>query len=500
MATLVATSALDAHSPSGPRHLSPAWHQSDRYPAQVRLSEVLAGLSLALDITEGQRQGHAARTTLIGMRLAQAIGLPPAECSSLFYALLMKDLGCSSNASRFAALFAADDQVLKADLKTIDWANALESFRFVARNVAPGQFWLRRVWQSLAVFARGPEGAREVVRTRCERGADIARLLDFPDDAVEAIRALDEHWDGGGQPYGLAGARIPLLARVLGLAQTVEVYCTSYGVRAAIEMATARRGTWFDPALVDALRSFRGDEAFWRGLNDGHELERLAAVEPADRLILADERRLDTIAVAFAKVIDAKSPWTYQHSTGVARIAVATGTAIGLSSDALRDLYRAALLHDLSKLGVSSLILDKPGRLDDHELQVMRRHPAHTSAILNRVGCLQPLAEMAASHHERLDGKGYHRGTVGSRLDISARVLCAADICDALLATRPYRAGLPPERVLAIMGAEVGTAIDGDCFTALQSCLGGVLGDGSPGDVPAVRIDGGLAEDYQQAA
>ncbi len=500
MVTLCATSSSDAHSPSGLRLLSPAGPPPHRALAQVRLSEVLAGLSLALDITEGQRQGHAARTTLIGMRLASVIGLSPAERSSLFYALLMKDLGCSSNASRFSALFAADDHVLKADLKTVNWANALESFRFVARNVAPGQFWLRRVWQSLGVFSRGPEGARAVVRTRCERGADIARLLDFPCDAVDAIRALDEHWDGAGQPYGLSGERIPLLARVLGLAQTVEVYGATYGRRAAIMMARERRGTWFDPALVDALVSFRRDESFWRGLWDGRELERLSAVEPADRVIFADERRLDTIAVAFAKVIDAKSPWTYQHSNSVARLAVATGTALGLSSDALRDLYRASLLHDLGKLGVSNLILDKPGKLDDHELQAMRRHPAHTTAILNRVGCFRPLADLAGSHHERLDGKGYHRGTPATRLDIGARVICVADICDALLATRPYRAGLAPERALAILRGEVGTAIDADCFRALESSLGSVLNDRAAEDVPAVRLDGGLAEDYQQAA
>src|SRR5262249_35914621 len=140
----------------------------------VRLSEVLAGLSYALDLTEGQRPGHAARTCLIGMRIAEAIGLPAEERSSLFYALLMKDLGCSSNSARFAAIFGADDHRLKTNLKTIDWSRAMQSFRYVAGNVAPGHFWLKRVWQALAVFARGPAGAREVVLTRCARGADIA--------------------------------------------------------------------------------------------------------------------------------------------------------------------------------------------------------------------------------------------------------------------------------------------------------------------------------------
>ena len=143
----------------------------------VRLSGVLAGLSYALDLTEGQRPGHSVRSCVIGMRLADVLGLNEADRSSLFYALVMKDLGCSSNAARFAALFGASDHDLKSDLQHIDWSRALESFRFVVRNAAPGQPLLSRVWRLLAVLSRGPEGAREVVRTRCERGADIARLL-----------------------------------------------------------------------------------------------------------------------------------------------------------------------------------------------------------------------------------------------------------------------------------------------------------------------------------
>src|SRR5262245_34598090 len=182
-------------------------HASD---GVVRQSEVLAGLSYALDLTEGQRPGHAVRSCLIGMRLAEALSLPREDRASLFYALLMKDLGCSSNSARFAALFGANDHDLKADLTQINWSKALESFRFVARHAAPGQCFLRRTWRLLAIMARGPEGARDVVRTRCERGADIAKMLGLSDDTAEAIRALDEHWDGLGQPYGRKGPEIPL--------------------------------------------------------------------------------------------------------------------------------------------------------------------------------------------------------------------------------------------------------------------------------------------------
>jgi putative nucleotidyltransferase with HDIG domain len=466
----------------------------------VRLSGVLAGLSYALDLTEGQRPGHSVRSCVIGMRLADVLGLNEADRSSLFYALLMKDLGCSSNAARFAALFGASDHDLKSDLQHINWSRALESFRFVVRNAAPGQPLLSRVWRLLAVLSRGPEGAREVVRTRCERGADIARLLRLDDATAQAIRALDEHWDGRGQPYELRQDQIPLLARILGLSQTVEIFYSTYGVVTAYDMALARRGTWFDPNLVDALMALRGDTAFWRRLAEpGHADTLLRSMEPADRVAVAAEADIDRVAEAFAKVIDAKSPWTYQHSSGVAETAVAMGRLLEYGANDLRELRRAALLHDLGKLGVSNLILDKPGKLTNEEFAVMRRHPEHTSQILSRVPCFQPFAERAAAHHERLDGKGYHRGIPGRELSRDARILCVADIFDALRSSRPYRAGLPTERILEIMGKDVGTALDAQCVEALRVVIGQSQAHTVP-DVPAARLVRALAEDYYQAA
>jgi putative nucleotidyltransferase with HDIG domain len=469
-------------------------------PTALRLSDVLAGLSHALDLTEGQREGHAVRTCLIGMRLADVLRIDRELRSPLFYALLMKDLGCSSNAARFAALFGADDHGIKADLKITNWSHALDSFRFVARNVAPGQFWLRRVWQLLGVLSRGPEGAREVVVTRCERGADIARMLGFPEETAGAIRALDEHWDGLGQPYSLKGDGIPLLGRIVGLAQTAEVFYSTHGAEAAFDMAAARRGTWFDPAIVEAFLALRKDRKFWHALAEGDTLAQISAVEPPDEIQTIDDDRLDLVAEAFALVIDAKSPWTFRHSKGVADLSVAIGRAVGYSETALRDVRRAALLHDIGKLGVSSLILDKPDKLTDAEFALMRHHPANTRAILSRTGCFSHLADAASSHHERIDGRGYDRGVADPHLPMIARILCTADICDALSASRPYRDGMPPERVLGIMSREVGTAIDPDCYSALESILQTVPGRTPSQNTPAARAVPALAEDYDQAA
>jgi HD-GYP domain-containing protein (c-di-GMP phosphodiesterase class II) len=465
---------------------------------KVRLSEVLAGLSYSLDLAEGQRPGHAVRSCLIGMRLADVIGLDCDQRSALFYALLLKDLGCSSNAARFAALFGADDHHLKADVKLVDWPRALASFQYVTRNVAPGRFFLRRVWRMLAVLVRGPSGTRDVVRTRCERGAEIARMLGCTAETAQAIRCVDEHWDGQGQPYRLAGEQISVLGRIVGLAQTIEVFFGSYGIKAAYEMAVERRGRWFDPKLVDALESIRGETAFWESVGEGAGLDLVQSLEPVDRVIVAEETDLDRVAEAFAGVIDAKSAWTYQHSNGVADLCVALGTHLGMSQPELRELRRAALLHDLGKLGVSNLILDKADTLTDDEFAVVGRHPEHTSRILSRVGCFRHLAFVASSHHERLDGNGYHQRLGSGHLPLAARVLSVADICGALRASRPYRPALPSERVLDLMGREVGTAIDPHCFDALQTVLNRLPEDTA--STPIVRSVPALQSDYHQAA
>lgn len=139
----------------------------------------------------------------------------------------------------------------------------------------------------------------------------------------------------------------------------------------------------------------------------------------------------------------------------------------------MRCLGRAALLHDIGKLGVSNLILDKPGRLDAEEWEAVRRHPEHTKVVLDRVAGFRSIAETAASHHERLDGSGYHRGLTEGDLSLDARILAVADVCEALSAARPYRPALSSEEVAEIMSRDVGKKLCAVSYSALQVHLGG---------------------------
>jgi HD-GYP domain-containing protein (c-di-GMP phosphodiesterase class II) len=426
----------------------------------IRLSEVISALSYALDITEGQPMGHAVRSCAIGMRIGEEIGLDDDARSSLFYALLLKDAGCSSNAAKLSALFGADDFELKRARKLTNHLRPFEALKYTVRYA--------RTRRLAAIVRSGAEGARDMTELRCERGAEIARMIELTESTAEAIKTLDEHWDGNGYPYGLAGDAIPLLGRIVCLAQTVEVFFAAAGPRAVFDVAADGRGTWFDPALVDALRATRRDRAFWSSLG-GHEPHTvIGGFEPADRVQHADGERLDRVAEAFALIIDAKSPYTGTHSVGVARIAVSVGDVLGLSSRELRDLRRMALLHDIGKLGVSNLILDKPGKLTDDEWTQMRRHPELTVRILGRVSAFKDLAATAGAHHERLDGRGYHLGLRDEQLNRDARILAVADVCEALTADRPYREAMDPDRVRAIMRGDAGTAFCHDALGALE--------------------------------
>ncbi|MFI4916239.1 MAG: HD-GYP domain-containing protein [Phycisphaerales bacterium JB060] len=439
--------------------------------ASEKLSGVVGALSLALDIAEGQPEGHAIRSCMIGMRLAEEIGLNARDRSALFYALLLKDLGCSSNASGVSDLFGADDRTIKREFKYANTHNPVSFLPYVFANITPDARLPDRARRFVSIALAGNNDTRELIQIRSERGARIARDLDLPEDAVQAIRNLDEHWNGRGHPDGLRRTQIPLMARILSLSQTAEVFLTRHGPATAIDVVRRRRKTWFDPDLVDAFVAMGRDTAFWLKVI-GNDVERhVAQFEPEEHVLALSDTMLDQLCRAFATVVDAKSPWTACHSQGVSDVAVGIGMTMGLAPATLTSLRRAGLLHDIGKLGVSNTILDKPGRLTGREFAVLKKHPEHTRKLLGRSSCLAPVAELAARHHEKLDGSGYGRGLDASRLTMPDRILCVADIYEALAARRPYRTDLSDGEVFEILDRMAGEQICARSVEALRSFL-----------------------------
>ena len=433
-------------------------------PGGIALSELIAGLSSALDLAEGEPPGHARRSCLIGMRLADALGLAADTRSDLFYALLLKDAGCTANAAHMAALFRADDQMAKRTSKFVDWSRPFPAFVWSVRTVAPRRS-LRAKTERLWAIRNEGAVTQSLMMARCYQGAEIARKLGFSEATADAIRALDEHWDGRGQPHGLSETEIPLAARIMCLAQTIEVFHFVSGVESACRVALRRSRRWFDPDLVEAVMSFRADTGFWESLEDAD----VSAVEPPDRVLTADQDRLDRIALAFGDVVGAKSAWTREHSDRVAAIAIGVCTQLGFDAIARRDLARAARLHDIGKLSISNRILDKPGPLSEAEWHKMKQHPLLAEQILELVPSLGALAPIAGAHHERLDGTGYPRGLAADKLTMPARALAVADVYAALTAERPYRPAYPSHRALEVMRPDAPGRLDGDAFAALNA-------------------------------
>jgi HD-GYP domain-containing protein (c-di-GMP phosphodiesterase class II) len=435
--------------------------------AGLQLSELIGALSHALDITEGQPRGHCVRCCWIGMHIGQHIGLDERSRWELYYTLLLKDLGCSSNAARICELYLADDLQFKRDFKTVG-EGLPQVLRFVFSHTGLGAGMKQRLGAIFNIMRNGSEIAHELILTRCTRGADIARQLRFPEAVADGVHSLDEHWNGRGKPQGLAGESIPLYARIALLAQVVDVFRTADGPQAALTEVHSRAGQWFDPALVAAFEKVAATPAFWDALQSPTLDQAVLALEPGRLRVALDDDYLDDIATAFGQVVDSKSPFTSGHSARVASYVDQVAATLGLSAARRRWLKRGALLHDVGKLGVSNAVLDKPGKLDDTEWALVRAHAQHTEEILSRIGAFAELAQVSAAHHERLDGAGYPRGLAGDAISLETRIITVADIYDAISADRPYRPAVPVPQTLEIMARSVGTAIDPLCFEALK--------------------------------
>jgi putative nucleotidyltransferase with HDIG domain len=437
---------------------------------QLTFSSIIAALSFALDLTEGAQPGHAIRTCLIGMRVGTELGLAEDQLSDLYYALLLKDAGCSSNASRMFQIVGGDEIRAKAFTKTNDWTHIeWKQIQFLLRHVHTQDKLFDRFKAIGNVIKKSSENAEILLRLRCTQGAQVVKDLGLGQGTADAVYNLDEHWNGMGYPDRVSGDAIPLLARIVNISQTIEVFHQQYGPAAAVDCIKRRSGRWFDPLLVRAAISLIRRNALWNGITSPNLKAHVAALEPSSRSLPADAKAIDSICVAFAGVVDAKSHSTYMHSSEVSRIAVELATHLGLNNSELVTLRRAGLLHDIGKLSVPNSILDKPGKLDAAEWNCIQMHPHFTYEILSRIPTFSEIADISASHHEKLDGTGYYRGLKADDLSYMSRILTVADMFEALSADRPYRGKLSIEEVLSILRKDVPHALDAQVFAALEA-------------------------------
>ena len=440
--------------------------------SELCVGEVLGALSYALDLTDGQPPGHCMRSAFIGSAIGKELGLVGDEATDLLYTLILKDLGCSSNAARICQLFLTDDLTFKHDYK-LTGATIRQTLAFVMKNSASNQPLAKRLKVVAGFLKDADDITQNLIETRCQQGYDIALEMGFSRDVALGIAGLDEHWDGGGHPLGAAGDDIPLYGQIALISQVIDVFNTTSGRDAALAEVRTRSRKWFNPELVKAAISVGARPAFWEDLARPDMDARLLASQRAQSKWKLCDETLDKIVNGFAKVIDAKSSFTHGHSTRVALYCDLLAEAYGFDDQHRKWLERTALLHDIGKLGISNAILDKPGGLTDDEREKIKLHPQFSEDILLRVAVFHPMAKVAVAHHERLDGRGYPNGIGADELTLDMRILTVADVFDALSAERPYRGALPLRQTYAIMEQMCDTALDRSVVAQLKEAIAG---------------------------
>ncbi len=411
----------------------------DDHDRSGRLAELTIALSLATDLGTGQPMEHGLRTCWLSLAAAEALGLDTAARSAVYYTALLRFLGCTSDASETAALAGGDDVAFNGTMAPMLMAQPGESTRAFLRHLAedlPVHRRLGRVVRAMADPAAGPRS----LASHCEVGARLAALLGMDQAVCLALAHAYERWDGRGHPVGLSGDAVPQAVRVVTVARDAELWSRRVGWPGAADVLARRRGHAYDPAVVDVLI---GSGARWLAGVGEDPVAAVLHAEPAPVLTIAADR-LDEALRAVGHFADLKSPFLRGHSAGVAGLVVAAGAVAGLSDGAVTSLGRAALVHDVGRVGVPSGIWDRAGLLNAEQWERVRLHSYLTERVLHRSPLLAPFTDLASGHHERADGSGYHRGVSGAQLHLGARLLAAADAYHAMTEARPHRPALSP--------------------------------------------------------
>ena len=436
---------------------------------QPRRLEVLAGLSVAIDLGLGQPAEHMLRSAVIASRLAHRLGLSRDQQDTVYYATLVMWIGCHADSQEYARWFG-DDIAARRDAYLVDWTG-LPYLRFLVGNVARGEPLGQRV-RVMTTLLRDARGQlASMIHSHCTSAGVLARHIGL-DPAVErAITFTFERFDGAGLPSGAAGDQIPIEMRVAQLADIAEVHHRMYGVDGAVAMAGSRRGGHFDPVVVDAFTP-DAEQLFPAAGDDPWELALSIAPDSEIRL---DATGVDAMLAAIGDFADLKCPFALGHSRNVAALAGTAAKYLGLAATDCDDVRRAGHLHDIGRLGVSNQVWSKAGELTSAEWERVRMHPYLTDRVLTRVPGLDGVAAIARTHHEHLDGSGYPLGLGSQALGRPARLLAAAVAYQSAVEPRPYREPLSEKDAARRLKSRGDTgALDPESIEAVLAAVGHV--------------------------
>jgi HD-GYP domain-containing protein (c-di-GMP phosphodiesterase class II)/DNA-binding CsgD family transcriptional regulator len=437
-------------------------------PGQVRLAELVAALSLGIDLGFGQPMEHVLRQCSIALRMAEQVGLDDDDRLVVYYTALLINVGCFSDAHEQAKWFGDD-----IALKSTKYTHGLRGVRAAAaslRMIGSGNPPLHRFRVGLDFALSGHKDLDGMVVRHAALGQELARQLGLPDGVQEAVGSSYEQWDGKGWPGQLKGTEVPIAGRVAQMAEFIEVAHRLGGIDAATALARKHAGGQFDPELAALLIARPGEVL--DDLEPGRTWDDVIAAEPALGIQLSGDA-FDAALTAVADFVDLKSPYLLGHARGVADLVVGAGPQLGLHDDHVRTLRRAGLVHGFGRLGVSNAIWDKAGPLGAGERERVRLQPYLTERMLHQSPALAPLGAIAVQLRERLDGSGYPAGASGGAISTPARILAAADVYQAMVEPRPHRPALSADAAAAELRAEVSAGrLDGDAVEAVLTTAG----------------------------
>jgi len=434
----------------------------------VRIAELIATLSYAADLGIGQPMEHCLRHTVLSLRLADLAGAPQEDREATYYLGMLVNSYCHADASEQARWYG-DDISFKGDGFDVMALSAPQMAAHLLRHITSHGSAKQRVGRvaTLPSFF-----ARDIVTwllTHTTLSSAFAERIGLGDDVVSSLRQAYEQWDGKG-PRNLRGEDIALPARLVSLCTSMEVVARTRGPETAKRVARKYSGKLYDPTLVELWADHSDD--ILDGLDEAASWDAVIAAEPRlERRVSGAE--LDDVLEAMGDLVDLKSPFLAGHSRGVANLGAAAASISGLSDAECTTIRRAGYLHDLGRLGVSVSIWEKPGPLTDIERERAHLHPYLTDKMLMRIPALSASREIAARHHERLDGSGYPRGLSAASLTQSDRILAAADVYHAMTEPRPHRPALSADVAAKKLSQEVRAGrLDGDAVNAVLRAAG----------------------------
>ena len=403
----------------------------------TRRTDLLAALSIAIDLGLGQPAEHVLRSAVIATRLADGLGLTRTQRDTTFDTTLVMWIGCHADSHEYIRWFG-DDIAVKRDAYLVDWAG-LPYMRFLMGNIARGAPLPQRL-KLIAQLMRDPRGHMgALVQSHCASAALLAAEIGLSARVQEVLAATFERFDGEGGPRGLSGQELPIEMRVAQLADLVEVHDRTYGPGGAGHLVRERRGKQFDPDVADV---FLANPARVLAHPAGVSHWDAAIAEAPDQHRTLTPAELDRMLVALGDFVDLKCPFTLGHSRAVADLGAQAAEHLSLVKADVSAIRRAGHVHDIGRIGCSNRIWEHAGDLTAEHWERVRLHPYLTGRILERVSGLADVARIAMNHHEQPDGGGYPRALDATSLPLPDRILAAAVAYESALEPRPYRAAM----------------------------------------------------------